>query len=133
MGQRAAKSANMATEGENSDQVYENIESLGDLDTFGEGAMNEKDSILSEVRQTAGEVIDLMVESVRVQKEILRVLHKNGERLDNIISITGKIPMGRDNNLMTYPETVAGPGNRGRRRCYNCRRIGHIWNECPLK
>ena len=132
MGQRAAKSANMATEGENSDQVYENIESLGDLDTFGEGAMNEKDSILSEVRQTAGEVIELMVESVRVQKEILRVLHRNGERLDHIISITGRIPMGQDNNILTSPEIIANPKKGDRVRCYKCERIGHIRRYCPL-
>ena len=133
MGQLVAKSARMANEGENSDRIYENIESLGEVDSMRDSAVNEKDSILSEVRQTANEVVELMVESVRVQKEILRALHRNGERLDHIISITGSIPTGQDNNIITSPEIIANPKKSHRVMCHKCKRIGHIKKECPLK
>ena len=133
MGQLVAKSARMANEGENSDRIYENIESLGEVDSMRDSAVNEKDSILSEVRQTANEVVELMVESVRVQKEILRALHKNGERLDHIISINRNIPTGQDDNIITTPEIIANPKKSHRVMCHKCKRIGHIKKECPLK
>ena len=135
MGQLVAKSAKMANEGENLDRIYENIDSLGEVDTVREGAVNEEDSILSEVRQTANEVVELMVESVRVQKEILRALHRNGERLDHIISITGNNLTGKDSNMnkVTSPEIVANPKKSDRVMCHRCRRIGHIRKECPFK
>ena len=133
MGQLVTKSAKMALEGENSDRIYENIESSGEVDSMRDSAVNEKDSILSEVRQTANEVVELMVESVRVQKEILRALHKNGERLDHIISINRNIPTGQDDNIITTPEIIANPKKSHRVMCHKCKRIGHIKKECPLK
>ena len=125
----------MGDRGEGSERVYENIESLGEVDSIRNSAVNEKDSILSEVRQTANEVVELMVESVRVQKEILRALHRNGERLDHIISITGSNLTGKDSNMnkVTSPEIVANPKKSDRVMCYRCRRIGHIRKECPFK
>ena len=124
----------MGDGGEGSERVYENIESLGEGNMVRDGAVDVKDSILSEIRQASTEVIELMVDSVRVQEEILKALTQNGEKLAQIITITNQIQMAQENarNGFTTPESVPGLRVGKPSMCYKCRRLGHIRRYCPF-
>jgi len=134
MGQSATKSSRMGDGGEGSERVYENIESLGEENMVRDGAVDVKDSILSEIRQASTEVIELMADSVKVQEEILKAITQNGEKLAQIITITNQIQMAQEStrNGVTAQESVPGLRVGRPSLCYKCQRFGHIRKYCPF-
>ena len=124
----------MGDGGEGSERVYENIESLEEGNMVRDGAVDVKDSILSEVRQASTEVIELMVDSVRVQEEILKAITQNGEKLAQIITISNRIQMAQEStrNGVTTPEIVPALRVGQPSMCYKCKRLGHIRRYCPF-
>ena len=74
MGKAISKSENMGDKN-NSDGVYENLESLGEEIAMQNGIAKLKDSMTSEIRKSMNEVVAVLVGSLKVQEDILAALN----------------------------------------------------------
>jgi len=134
MGNPVSKSENMVDKN-NSDVVYENMESLGEEIAMQNGIAKLKDSMTSDIRKSMNEVVAVLVSSLRVQEDILAALNKNKENMEQIISMMEKLPSAdRDTkNQQKGFENKGRPKWMGVVQCFRCGKFGHIRRECKKK
>ena len=134
MGNAVSKSENMGDKN-NSDGVYENMESLGEEIAMQNGIAKLKDSMTSEIRKSMNEVVAVLADNLRVQEDVLAALTKNKENMEQIISIMEKLSSAdRDTkNEQKGSENKGRPKGMGVVQCFRCGKFGHIRRECKKK
>ena len=134
MGNAVSKSENMGDKN-NSDGVYENMDSLGEEIAMQNGIAKLKDSMTSEIRKSMNEVVAVLVDNLRVQEDVLAALTKNKENMEQIISIMEKLSSAdRDTkNEQKDSENKGWPKGMGVVQCFRCGKFGHIRRNCKKK
>ena len=134
MGNAVSKSENMGDKN-NSDGVYENMESLGEEIAMQNGIAKLKDSMTSEIRKSMNEVVAVLVDNLRVQEDVLAALTKNKENMEQIISIMEKLSSADrvTKNEEKGSENQGRPKGMGVVQCFRCGKFGHIRRNCKKK
>ena len=132
MGNTLAKTSKME-ESYNSTGMYENLESLGEEAAKRESVSELKDSKIAGILHSMSEAVQVMVDTLRVQEEMLSVLVKNGERLEQIVSIIRKLPPTHGDAKIRQRDIVSEePKWKESKVCYRCRKPGHIRRDCRI-
>ena len=117
----------------NSTGMYENLESLGEEVARREGVAELKDSKIDEILDSMNEAVQVMVDTLRAQEEMLAVLVKNGEKLEQIVSIIRKFPPTHGEAKIRQNDNISEePKWKESRVCFRCRKPGHIRRDCRI-
>ena len=125
MGHTLAKSSKME-ENYNSVGLYENLESLGE-EVADRGVADVLDSKMAETLDSMNQVLHMMVDCQRVQEEMLAAVIKNGEKLEEILSVIRQLPPANGDGKIGGNER---PQRNTARVCYRCGKTGHIRKYC---
>ena len=85
------------------------------------------DSKMAETLDSMNQVLHMMVDSQRVQEEMLAAVIKNGEKLEEILSFIRQLPPANGNGKIGGNER---PQRNTARVCYRCGKTGHIRKYC---
>ena len=130
MGNTHTKSSKM-DKSYNSTGMYENLESLGEEFAKRESVAELKDSKIVEILDSMNEAVQVMVDTLRAQEEMLAVLVKNGEKLEQIVSIIRKLPPTHGDAKIKQSDMMSKePKWKESRVCYRCWKPGHIRRDC---
>ena len=117
----------------NSVGLYENLESLGE-EVANRGVADVQDSKMAEILNSMNQVLHMMVDSQRVQEQMLAAVIKNGEKLEEILSEIRKLPPANGDDRIEQGFVISqGPQRNTAKVCYRCGKAGHIKRNCRTK
>ena len=129
MGNTLTKSSKM-DKSYDSTGMYENLESLRE-EVEKRGVAELKDSKIAEILDSMNEAVQVMVDTLRAQEEMIAVLVKNGEKLEQIVSIIRKLPPTHGDAKIKPSDILSEePKWTESRVCYRCWKPGHIRRDC---
>ena len=130
MGQSLAKSFKME-ENCNSTGMYENLESLREEVANRAGVAELKDSKIAEILNLMNEALQVLADTLRTQGEMLAALIKNGEKLEQIVSIIRNLPPVHGDTKIEQRDHRGDEAKwKEFKVCYRCRKLGHIRRDC---
>ena len=130
MGQSLAKSFKME-ENCNSTGMYENLESLREEVANRAGVAELKDSKIAEILNLMNEALQVLADTLRTQGEMLAALIKNGEKLEQIVSIIRNLPPAHGDTKIEQRDHRGDEAKwKEFKVCYRCRKLGHIRRDC---